>query len=115
MSIRRIVTAGVSKCRPTQEFACYQTCKKTARLRELRAGSKLWAMKLRLDLLEHLTKEDILEEVLANNHRYKPEPNFSKTGVGTLSSASIKERAQEEERSTALIKRLKKRAKQSGD
>jgi hypothetical protein len=41
-------------------------------------------MKLRLDLLEHLTAEDILEEVLANNHRYKPEPNFSKTGVGSL-------------------------------
>lgn len=52
-------------------------------------------MKLRLDLLEHLTDKDILEEVLANNHRYKPEPNFSKTGVGTLSSASTKERAQE--------------------
>ena len=35
-------------------------------------------MKLRLDLLEHLKDEDILEEVLANNHRYKPEPHFSK-------------------------------------
>ena len=46
-------------------------------------------MKLRLDLLEHLTDADILEEVLANNHRYKPEPLFSKTGVGSLSSASI--------------------------
>ena len=71
-------------------------------------------MKLRLDLLEHLTDKDILEEVLANNHRYKPEPNFSKTGVGTLSSASTKERAQEEARSTALIERLKKRARRSG-
>ena len=71
-------------------------------------------MKLRLDLLEHLTDEDILEEVLANNHRYKPEPLFSKTGVGSLSSASIEERAQEEARSTALIKRLKKRAAASG-
>ena len=58
-------------------------------------------MKLRLDLLEHLTSEDILEEVLANNHRYKPEPLFSKTGVGSLSSATMKERAQEEARSTA--------------
>ena len=58
-------------------------------------------MKLRLDLLEHLTDEDILEEVLANNHRYKPEPNFSKTGVGSLSSASTEERAQEEARCTA--------------
>jgi hypothetical protein len=59
-------------------------------------------MKLRLDLLEHLTDEDILEEVLANNHRYKPEPLFSKTGVGSLSSASTEERAQEEARSTAV-------------
>jgi len=71
-------------------------------------------MKLRLDLLEHLTDQDILEEVLANNHRYKPEPLFSKTGVGSLSSASIKERAQEEARSTALIERLKKRAAVNG-
>jgi hypothetical protein len=71
-------------------------------------------MKLRLDLLEYLTDEDILEEVLANNHRYKPEPNFSKTGVGSLSSASIEERAQEEARSTALIERLMRRARESG-
>jgi hypothetical protein len=71
-------------------------------------------MRLRLDLLEHLTDQDILEEVLANNHRYKPEPLFSKTGVGSLSSASIEERAQEEARSTALIERLKKRQQESG-
>ena len=71
-------------------------------------------MKLRLDLLEHLTDQDILEEVLANNHRYKPEPNFSKTGVGSLSSATTEERAQEEARSTALIARLKKRLQESG-
>ena len=71
-------------------------------------------MKLRLDLLEQLTDADILEEVLANNHRYKPEPNFSKTGVGSLSSASTEERAKEVERSTALIERLKKRLQESG-
>ena len=71
-------------------------------------------MKLRLDLLEHLTDEDILEEVLANNHRYKPEPLFSKTGVGSLSSASTEERAQEEARSTAIIQRAMQRLKQSG-
>jgi len=71
-------------------------------------------MKLRLDLLEHLTDQDILEEVLANNHRYKPEPNFSKTGVGSLSSASIEERAQEEARSTARIQRAIERLKQNG-
>ena len=67
-------------------------------------------MKLRLDLLEFLKDEDILEEVLANNHRYKPEPLFSRTGVGSLSSASTGERVSEEERSTALIARLKARA-----
>ncbi len=71
-------------------------------------------MKLRLDLLEQLTPEDVLEEVLANNHRYRPEPNFSRTGVGSLSSASTEERAQEEARSTALIEKLKKRARASG-
>ena len=71
-------------------------------------------MKLRLDLLEHLSGKDLLQEVLANNHRYKPEPNFSKTGVGSLSSASTRERAQEEARSTALIEKLKKRARASG-
>src|SRR5271157_5819936 len=51
-------------------------------------------MKLRTDLLEHPTDQDILEGVLANNYRYKPEPLFSKTGVGSLSSASTEERAQ---------------------
>ncbi len=71
-------------------------------------------MKLRLDLLEHLTDEDILEEVLANNPRYKPEPLFSKTGVGSLSPASTEQRAQEEERSTARIRRAMQRLKQSG-
>ncbi|GDY23220.1 hypothetical protein LBMAG56_45670 [Verrucomicrobiota bacterium] len=71
-------------------------------------------MKLRLDLLEHLTDQDILEEVLANNHRYKPEPLFSKTGVGSLSPASTEERANEVARSTALIEKLKLRAQASG-
>ncbi len=77
-------------------------------------GFRLCPMKLRLDLLEHLTDQDILEEVLANNHRYKPEPLLSTTGVGSLSSATTEERAQEEARSTALIERLKKRAEKSG-
>jgi hypothetical protein len=71
-------------------------------------------MKLRLDLLEHLTDQDILQEVLANNHRYKAEPNFSKTGVGSLSSASTEERAQEVARSTALVEKLKQRLQKNG-
>lgn len=71
-------------------------------------------MNLRLDLLKHLTAEDILEEVRANSHRYKPEPLFSKTGTSSLSSASIEERASEVERNTALIQKLTQRAQQSG-
>lgn len=71
-------------------------------------------MKLRLDLLKHLTDQDILEEVLANNHRYKPEPRFSKTGVGSLLSASTEERASEVERSTARIQRATRQSKPSG-
>ena len=71
-------------------------------------------MKLRFDLLKELRPEDILEEILANNHRYKPEPLFSKTGTGSLSSASIEERANEEARNTELIQRLTKRVQESG-
>lgn len=71
-------------------------------------------MKLRLDLLEAMTEQDLLEEVLANNHRYKPEPLFSKTGTGSLSSASTEERVSEEERNTDLIQKLTQRVQQSG-
>ena len=66
-------------------------------------------MKLRLDLVEKLTEADLNKEILADNHRYKPEPHFSKTGTGTLSSASIAERANEEKRSAVLIQKLSKR------
>jgi hypothetical protein len=70
-------------------------------------------MKLRLDLLEYLTDEDILEEALANTHRYQPEPQFSKTGVGFLRPATPEERLQEIARSEALIERLKKRQREA--
>ena len=71
-------------------------------------------MKLRTDLLKYATPEEALKEALANNHRYKPEPLFSNTGVGRLASATTQERVQEEARSTALIARLKKRLQDSG-
>ena len=71
-------------------------------------------MKLRLDLLEHLTDQDILDEAIATAHRFKPEPLLSKTGTGSLSSASIEERAKEVERSTALTQKLEERARRSG-
>lgn len=71
-------------------------------------------MKLRLDLLEHLRLEDVMEEALETAHRFKPEPLFSKTGTGSLLSASTEERAREIERSTALIQKLEARAKEAG-
>lgn len=71
-------------------------------------------MKLRLDLLKHLTAEDIAQAAEANVHRFKPEPLFSKTGTGSLSSASTSERAQEEAHSTELTRKLEARAQRSG-
>jgi hypothetical protein len=62
-------------------------------------------MKLRLDLLKFATPEVTMEEALAQSHRYKPEPLFSKTGTGSLSSASTEESASEEARSTARIRK----------
>ena len=71
-------------------------------------------MKLRLDLLEHLTDEDILEEAVATVHRFKPEPLFSKTGTGSLFPASTEERAREIQGSKALIAKLKRRLRENG-
>jgi hypothetical protein len=71
-------------------------------------------MKLRLDLLKHLTAEDIAQAAEANVHRFKPEPLFSQTGTGSLSSASTSERAQEVEHSMELTRRLEERAKAAG-
>lgn len=77
-------------------------------------GATLCPMKLRLDLLEQLTDEDILRAVVENTHRFKPEPLFSKTGVGSLSSASTEERAREVEHSMELTRKLEERARQAG-
>jgi len=71
-------------------------------------------MKLRLDLLKHLTTEDVIQAAEATVHRFKPEPLFSRTGTGSLSSASTQERAQEVEHSMALTQKLLERVKQSG-
>jgi hypothetical protein len=71
-------------------------------------------MKLRLDLLEHLTADDLRQAAVESVHRFKPEPNFSKTGTGTLSSASTEERAKELEHSMALTRKLKRRARRIG-
>ena len=71
-------------------------------------------MKLRTDLLAKLTPELVLEGVVANTHRYKPEPRLSKTGTGSLSSSSTKDSAAEEARSTARIQKLTRAAKTNG-
>ena len=67
-------------------------------------------MKLRLDLLEHLTAADIRQAADESVHCYKPEPLLSKTGVGYLKPATPEELRQEEIRSEALIAKLKRRA-----
>ena len=71
-------------------------------------------MKLRLDLLKQLTADDIREAAEKAVHRFNPEPLFSKTGTGTLSSASTEERAQEVEHSTELTRKLEQRVRESG-
>jgi hypothetical protein len=71
-------------------------------------------MKLRTDLLEHLTAADILEEAVANQHRYKAEPSFSKTGIGHLSPRSTADSANEAARSEALIRKLTRRLRKNG-
>jgi hypothetical protein len=71
-------------------------------------------MKLRLDLLEQLTEEDIALQAEGNVHRFKPEPLFSRTGVGSLSPASINKRAQEVDHSMDLTRKLEKLAQKSG-
>ena len=68
-------------------------------------------MKLRLDLLEPLTAEDIRKAAEESVHRFKPEPLLSKTGTGSLSSASIEERAKEVEHSMELTRKLEARAR----
>ena len=71
-------------------------------------------MKLRLDLLEQMTPADIAEQAEKNVHRFKPEPRFSKTGVGSLSPASTSERAQEVEHSMELTRKLEQRVRSAG-
>ena len=71
-------------------------------------------MKLRTDLLKQLTTDDIVEEAAANQHRYKAEPTFSKTGTGYLSPRSTEDSAREAERSKALGQKLTKRLRENG-
>ena len=67
-------------------------------------------MKLRLDLLEHLTMEDVLEGALLTNHRYTAAPVFSTTGVGQLKTATPEDSAAEDAYTEAMIARVKERA-----
>jgi hypothetical protein len=55
-----------------------------------------------------------MDEALANNPRWKAEPNFSKAEFRSLSAASTKERPQEEARSTELNRKLKARSQGNG-
>src|SRR5207249_11250421 len=80
-----------------------------------RGQSTVCPMKIRPDLLKYATPEEALKEALANNHRYKPEPLFSQTGTGSLSSASNEECAKEVERSMERIQRALRQSAASGN
>jgi hypothetical protein len=71
-------------------------------------------MKLRFDMAEKVTGKMLKESVLANNPRYKAEPLFSKTGTGSLSTASTAERAIEDELSLATTRKLMPRSASAG-
>jgi hypothetical protein len=71
-------------------------------------------MRLRYDLAMKVTPKMVLQEAQANQHRYKAEPLFSKTGTGSLSSASMKDSAAEAERSAERIQKLMRAAKKNG-
>ena len=77
-------------------------------------GFTLWVMKLRFDLVEKVTPEMVMKSVLANNHRYKAEPLLSKTGTGSLSPASTKDRANEEKLSLAITRKLIRKSGNAG-
>ena len=67
-------------------------------------------MKLRIDLLDAMTPDDILEEARRNQWRYSAEPIFSQTGVGCLSPLSIEDQAKEAKHNAAFIRKLERRA-----
>ena len=71
-------------------------------------------MKLQTNLLEHLMAEDLRQAAMDSAHRYKSEPLFSKTGTGSLSSASTGERAKEVAHSMELTRKLELRAQRTG-
>lgn len=71
-------------------------------------------MKFRFDLASKVTPDMVLEEALANQHRYTAEPLLSQTGTGSLLSASTSDYAAEVERSTARIQQLMRTVSENG-
>jgi hypothetical protein len=67
-------------------------------------------MKLRLDLLEYVTDEDVLEHAGFDVHRFSAEPVFAKTGVGYLKPATEADKAAEQEHYGRLTRKLLERA-----
>src|SRR5436190_22369590 len=87
--------------------------RKEALFPRLKSG-KVWTMKLRFDLVEKITPEMLMETVVANTHRYKAEPLLSKTGTGSLSSASTEDRAREEKLSMDITRKLMNKSANAG-
>lgn len=71
--------------------------------------------KLDLEALKATTPEeafeDVMEEIEATLHRYRPEPTFSKTGKGYLKPQTPEDKEAELERMRAFTKKLEERKK----
>ena len=70
-------------------------------------------MKLRLDLLEYMRDEDILDFVGWDIERWSAEPVFGKTGKGYLGPMTPELRAKEREIMEEVHRRLEARKAQS--
>lgn len=68
-------------------------------------------MSFRVDLLKKLTPEMALEGMLANQHRYRPEPRLATTGVGSLAATTSKDVKNNRKLRTSINKRVMKSAK----
>jgi len=68
-------------------------------------------MGLRIDLVRELTPELLVKGVLANSHRYKPEPLLAKTGTGSLSPTTQADRERNQKLRKSLNRAVLKAAR----
>jgi hypothetical protein len=70
-------------------------------------------MSLRTDLVHQLTPAMLLKGMLANSHRYKPEPRLATTGVGSLSPTTPQDRQRDQKLRKSLNRSVLRAAAKS--